>query len=432
MIRAGRIVPWLLLTMIVVDCSASTHTSDASPIAIPGSAARLDDSIDNLDFSFDGETLHLVWVVTHSGTQKAEARYLQCSARTGSWSNAVTVGTCEAGPVRVVRTSSGELHVLASRGLLHWVSSDSGKSWSLRDELGPETRMAITGFDAIAFKGEVLVTYMASMRRAEQPRTASRVVLGTIRGSGGEPDERVLFTGAHARPISPRILTSGDTLSLFCVISETPRDTKPSSRLLRFQSWDGGRRWSEPELIQPISAASEFITDFDAALVDGETLVFYRVGVLYFVRSTGSHSWTTPVRVALPEPSVATRSYQAYSPSCASDGRRGRVAWIDTRFQRSDISVLNPLGGIPWSDQPDWVNSDIMSLPISKFVSSPSDAIPGLSPIRHTADLSMATAVKAEVRGDSLDFIWAGRSKVGRGRTDAGEPPQLFHAVLAE
>ena len=159
-------------------------------------------------------------------------------------------------------------------------------------------------------------------------------------------------------------------------------------------------------------------------------VVFYRAGVLFAMRSTGPASWTTPVSVAVPTQSPATRSYQAYSPSCASNGRAGLVAWIDTRFTRSQQTALNPLGGFPWSDQPEWANNDVFSLPIGPYVAMAGGSVPAAPPIRHTADLSQASAVKVVIRGDSAHIIWSGRSKVGRSAPDAGEVPRLFYVRM--
>jgi hypothetical protein len=77
------------------------------------------------------------------------------------------------------------------------------------------------------------------------------------------------------------------------------------------------------------------------------------------------------------------------------------------------------------------VNNDVLSLPLDPFKGPSLEGIATLSPLRHTADLSYATSVKVGLHGGAEHIVWAGRAKVGRGRADAGEPPQLFHVVMA-
>ena len=426
----------LALTLFVLTnlaCAKSVPLSEPAPTAIPGTSAPLNDSIDNVDFCFDGnEHLHLVWTVSEHGRQSIEARYQRLDMRTGTWAYPSVLGKCEPGPIRIVDASSG-LNVIASRDLHHWVSPDSGQTWLSKGDLGGDSRRSITGFDATADKGELLVTYIASLRQAYQPRSESKVVIGTVRDSGLR-SELTVFQGSHARPICPRLLLKGDSLLLvYAVSSNTGADTGTKSRILMLRSGDDGMTWSQPREVWPIGDAARFpfIEQLDATIVEGTIVVFYRAGVLFSLRSTGPTSWTSPVRVAVPPPSPSTRSYQAYSPSCASNGHGGRVAWIDTRFTRSEQTAVNPLGGIPWSDQPEWANNDVFSLPLRPYAEIADGSVPAAPPIRHTPDLSQASSVRTAIHGNSAYVIWAGRAKVGRSARDAGEVPQLFYVTIS-
>jgi len=339
----------------------------------------------------------------------------------------MVLGKCGPGPVRIA-CSPSDLHVVASRALQHWISSDLGRTWEAKDDLRREGPRAITGFDVSIDGGTLLVTYLASVRQAREPRAQARVVLGTVRlGEQAVRSETEMFKGEHSPPISPRVLIHGDTLSAMYVLS-TSQNGMVLSRMFTVQSADKGQTWSKPEEATPDSIQE--IDAFDAAVLGRRPIVFFRSGTLSVMRSSGPSSWEAPIEVALPPPTPSARSYQTFLPSCASDGLRGRVVWIDTRFRRSDLTAQNPLGGTPWSDQPEWVNNDVMSLPLVPFAGDSMRAVSTLSPIRHTTDLSYASAVKVGIDQGSVHIVWAGRAKVGRGRKDAGEPEQLFHAVM--
>ena len=292
------------------------------------------------------------------------------------------------------------------------------------------------------------MAYMATRGEVRRPRSESSILLGVVRdmGQGVSRREFTLFRGGHSSPISPQILSDGDSLAIVYTLSyEAVRSERgeiiPSengslqSRIFIMRSGDSGKTWSQAQEVGPLKvetlkAHDWLVTDVEAARLEGDVLIYYCAGAFYCTRSIGSNGWTSPVRVAAPPEDPSSPSYLALSPSAASNGQKGLLTWIDTRFHRSERTASNPLGGVPWSDYPDWVNNDLFSLPLSAFPVRGLADVPTLVPSRLTQELSFARVVESRVHGDSVHVIWAGRAKVGRAERDADEPPRLFHLVL--
>ena len=439
-------------------CARSLPTTGPTPSAIPGAVARVEDSIESLDFCFtpDG-ALQLAWVLSLGRGSTGEVtlrqvQYQSFNSHTGVWRAPLALGHCEVGPVRIAGVGS-MLHVVASGLLAHWVSGDSGHTWTTGTDLRGDSIVGATSFDAVSYRGSLILAYVTSRGAARRPRSESSIVLGVVRDSdpsGVSRQEFTLFRGEHSSPISPRLLSDGESLAIVYTLSykalrsssgETIASAKGpmQSRIFIMQSGDSGITWSQPREVGPIGTAEQapvlqssswLVTDMEASAFEGDVLVYYCAGAFFCTRSLGPRDWTPPVRVAAPPADPSSPSYSALSPSAASNGNLGSLTWIDTRFHRSERSAQKPLGGLPWGDQPDWVNNDVFSLPLRAFPRKGKQGAPRLSPIRLTQDMSFTSVVKSRLYGDSVHVIWAGRAKVGRGKRDADEPPRIFHSVV--
>jgi hypothetical protein len=114
-------------------------------------------------------------------------------------------------------------------------------------------------------------------------------------------------------------------------------------------------------------------------------------------------------------------------------GDRGRLVWIDTRFRKSDRHWWNPLGGVPWSDDPDWKNNDVLTIAVSDIVAlsvSPVKANALIAPSRLTEQLSYANSARVRASRTRLFALWSGRSKVGKRLDTFGQKPRMFYTTL--
>lgn len=101
--------------------------------------------------------------------------------------------------------------------------------------------------------------------------------------------------------------------------------------------------------------------------------------------------------------------------------------WIDDRYRRTDRTLLNPLGGIPWSDYPDWPNNDILSISVEDLIRTPQTATPEIL----TPNMSYASRLRTRVAGDKVYVMWVGRKKVGKNLDSAGAPPAVFYTTAS-
>jgi hypothetical protein len=113
----------------------------------------------------------------------------------------------------------------------------------------------------------------------------------------------------------------------------------------------------------------------------------------------------------------------------ATRGDSGQVIWIDTRFGRTDRSPLNPLGGVPWSDSPDWPNNDVFALPLRAILHAGTGA-EKLTPVRLTNDLSLTRCVRAHATADAVYVVWAGWTKIDRAGSYRAAPMSIHYARL--
>jgi hypothetical protein len=254
-----------------------------------------------------------------------------------------------------------------------------------------------------------------SFRRASGEDWKSLVRVAVLRG-----DFTVLA--------SPRLLAQSD--SLYAFFSLTQRDKQRSNgRLLYCKSGDNGETWATPQEIGPLTTPGSgvqgsdtpgTITAFDAAWLGDRLHLFFNSVLLYEIVSDINGAWSRCIAVAPTKQARSPSGYSTSSPSIAAKNGTGVLAWIDTRYRRSDQSWFNPFGGIPWSDNPDWANNDVLALRLNSSE----------SPHRLTQDGAYAEQVRARAGKDEIYVAWAGRAKVGKTQKAYNEPPRILFTVL--
>lgn len=119
--------------------------------------------------------------------------------------------------------------------------------------------------------------------------------------------------------------------------------------------------------------------------------------------------WGTPVVLA-PARTAKWDRPNPVSAICASgQGPHAVLTWIDGRHQKSDRRWWKPLGGWPWSDQPDWRNNDIYVLTGTAL----SQALQGQAKDAHrlTDGHGAASSLACASAANSATVYWSGTTQ---------------------
>jgi hypothetical protein len=217
-------------------------------------------------------------------------------------------------------------------------------------------------------------------------------------------------------------------MHLFYTANELERLTKVDTRvtgwLWHASSRDKAKTWTNPDSI----GFAGGIFEFEAAIAGNERSVFREGQGLCCARWQG-RAWSSSYSVAQPNTDPLSNYQRVSSINAATRGDKGQLAWIDSRYQRSDKTLLNPLTWIPWVSDPGWENNDVLAAPLSEVIRDRAIART-LQPMRLTKDLSYAEFVRARAEKDRLYVVWSGRNKVGKEITSANQPPEIFYTTL--
>jgi hypothetical protein len=215
---------------------------------------------------------------------------------------------------------------------------------------------------------------------------------------------------------------------LFYTANELERFTKTDARvtgwLFQSSSRDKAKTWTNPDSSGYLGG----IFEFEAAIAGNERSVFRENQGLRWARWQGG-AWSSSYWVAQPKDAPLSNYNRVSSINAATHGDKGQLVWIDTRYQRTDQALLNPLASIPWVSDPDWENNDVLAAPFSEVIRDSAIA-DTLQPMRLTKDLSYAEFVCARAEKDRVYVVWSGRSKVGKDITSANQPPEIFYTTL--
>ena len=422
------------------DIRGLTYSARKGPPARPGTrqlpslGLRLDDHIESVDFAIEADTLlHLVWTV-RSGDEvgilaKRQVWYRRGDLKAKTWSEPhLLLPHAGRGP-RIVSVG-GRLHVIVPDSLRHFVSSDRGMTWKEAVPLLPEHFGDAQSIDVATDSVSLFVAYVARLYRGEVDRSQPPRSVWVTRWTEGEKTSTawVQSIGEKTPWAPPKLRFGEDGMYLFHTANDLERLTKVNARvtgwLYQSSSRDKAKTWTQPDS----SGFAGGIFEFEAAIAGNERSIFRENQGLRCSRWQGG-AWCSIYWVAQPKDNPLSNYNRVSSINAATRGDKGQLVWIDTRYQRSDQALLNPLASIPWVSDPDWENNDVLAAPFSEVIRDSAIA-KTLQPMRLTKNLSYAEFVCARAEKDRVYVVWSGRSKVGKDITSANQPPEIFYTTL--
>ncbi len=203
--------------------------------------------------------------------------------------------------------------------------------------------------DVVSDSASLYIAYVARRSRGESDVSEPPRSVWVTRWTEGEKTSTAWVQSIGEKtPWSPLKLRVGeDGMHLFCTANELERLTKVDARvtgwLFHASSRDKARTWTNPDS----SGFLGGIFEFEAAIVGNERIVFREGQELRCARWQGD-AWSSSYWVARAKPVFFSQYERVSSINAATRGDTGQLVWIDTRYQRSDQTLLNPFAYIPW------------------------------------------------------------------------------------
>jgi hypothetical protein len=451
--RRSSAALWIAATALVLGACDTAPRAAATAESltlheVPGSEADVAGDIPALDALVDAQgSRHLAWVASAPG-RATQVFYARWDAGAQMWTAPQRIADTLTGQdgVRILQTSEG-LHVIFDKKLRRLVSRDNGITWHEQEPFVTQKQIYTDFFDAVTVADQIVAVYLTQPRVAYEARERkgnSDQELYSVRSPvEGRPASALVtrFPGSMFPPLMPKLVFDSRRLHLLCAI-QAERHSGPSieGKLYYLRSDDAGASWSEPVdmLAAGIGASASGHGDLQSIqgiemIADrrvGGIKVFYNETNVYATESVDGREWSPPVQINRGARMGPGASYRSKSIGAAIADSGGRIVWIDTRHRKSDRRWLNPLGGFPWSDDPDWSNNDIMMLPLKAVGAGPPATRSIATAERLTPDKSFASVVRVRASADSLLVVWSGRRKVGKRLDTYGEKPRLFYATV--
>jgi hypothetical protein len=461
------VIKWPIKLIVLLLFVCSGCITRAGSEEIPQMAVRVSEvprveldvagDIPAIDFAVDEkESLHVVWRGVFSNSEGAPLNsdkilYVRGDGGGATWSQPITVGDNTLSD-NIVRVLMGRdlLHILFGRKLRHFVSSDGGGSWRELAPLIPNQESRADVFDAVVVDDSLIVTYLFHPRAAydvdkRAPKDDQKLYVARWRpAETSAPTLIDTFPASLDGPPPPRMVADGNRIHLMCGMNAERRNGVAvgiEGKLFYLRSDDGGITWSSPVeasvgarkgATSSGSGDIQTLGSIELLPAQGRLYAFYHDTLLFMTHTTDGTNWSPAVEIGYKGRTGSLATYHSDSASVAAVGNQGRLAWIDTRFRKTDRGP-NLLGGVPWSDEPDWRNNDILTIPVSDFLAlstSGAQVKARSAPERVTEQLSYANTVRVRASKTRLFLLWSGRSKVGKQMDTFGRKPRLFYTTL--
>lgn len=420
--------------LLAAGCSATTEAlppPDATASLADASGLTASDEIDGLDLSTgsDGD-LHLVWrerLGLYGNPAGERIIYRRGHGTPLRWDAPVIVTGSGTGKPQVAVTREG-VHVFAGGRLRHWLLPPGGEAF---EDLGDllSGKFGAAASDAIAAANRVVIVFMAS-----NPINGKHVFgVGWSAAGTTTPVTIAIASAPEAMrpgraepklyPLDGRLMAIWPERVSTVTYDERTRATgyRSSARVRVAWSEDGGLSWGSATEVTASPPPQSIGTVAAAGTVQAPVALFTAYGLFGSRRS--SAGWSTPVRIAAYEPGWLSGSADTSEVAATQCGGHTAVAWVDARHRRSDRRWWKPLGGFPWSDNPDWINNDLfVTTELSQVAGRPA----AMAPMRLTPEGSFTSQVAVAQRDGELIVLRAGRAQARKSPGDAGAPPYIL------
>jgi hypothetical protein len=432
----------LLLGSALSSCNGRgvTYSGRPGPAAWPGArqlpslGLGVHDHIESVDFAVEGDSvLHLVWRVRFgddvSFLANRQVWYRRGDLKNKLWGNPHLFLSGRTGEPRIVSLGSS-LHVIVSDNLRHFISRDGGATWEEESPLLPQHIGIAQSIDVVSDSASLYAAYAASDSARDSLVSQPPRSVWVTRWTEGEKTSTawIQSIGEKTPWATPKLRFGDDGMYLFYTANELKRFTRTTAEvtgwLFHVSSRDRGISWTNPDS----SGYPGGIFEFEAAIAGNERSMFREGQGLCCARWQGG-AWSSSDWVAQPKTAPLSNYQRVSSINAATRGDEGQLVWIDTRYQRTDQTLLNPLTWIPWVSNPGWENNDVLAAPFSKVTRGPSIS-DRLQPTRLTQDLSYAEFVRARAGRARVYVVWSGRSRVGKEIESANRSPEIFYTTL--
>lgn len=424
----------LVLGVLAGGCGGAGRPAAPKPapaVDLAQSAAvSAGDHIDGLDVALDVRGgVHAVWRHTKARGVSSRGRivYRHGTGVPLRWSAPVVIPGEAFGAPQVVAEGDGA-HVFAGPRLHHWHLAASGRVED-RGDLLAGTAPRAEAFDAVAVGDAVSIVFrtsplrrgagLYSLRRTRSGATPPmRIAQAPTAHSPGRAAPKLHRVAGRLLAVWTQTRSSGTFDAASGVTSFQPHDEV-------FAAWstDGGVRWSAASRIASVpgsDVAAIAVTD----AVEGP-VVFHAAHGL-FSRRWRRTGWSPAMQHADHSAPSAPGATDITAIAATACGTAPALAWVDARHRRTDRRWWNPLGGVPWSDNPDWANNDVF---VSRHALAPDQS--RWPPQRLTADGTYTGDVAMVERGGELVVLHSGVAHVGKSRHDAGAAPHVLQSTVS-
>lgn len=356
---AVRLLPLsIVFGLALAGCGGQPHGSARVSVArIPDFQLGPLESVSGLDLAVDDAArMHVLWRLTRSGPRgngrvlppEYSVWYRRSTNAGSAWTTPVCIDRGDGLRPRMEKVGD-ELHVICGKHLRHFVSTDTGSTWALRDSLilVADTIETWARRSSAEFEDTTLRVAFLGYGRGHKVGGSNWgwMQLRLVTSSPfGARREQVLMSNRNDPydQADPCIARNGAELLLVCSDNGMKsKDTAsanggkeslgwPSGNVLLLRSRDGGRTWSQPVALFPEAgsgALKGWVTDIAIDTSSNGVCCLLAAGALY-VAPINEAGWGVPLRLGSVIPFV-NEGMDSHAFALTADRGTRQIAWTD-------------------------------------------------------------------------------------------------------